>query len=232
MKKCLLFVCVGVVCLGVLLTGLAIYSGRNAGNEALENTEEDAVAEDTANDAVVEDAAEDTVVEDTEDDTVMEDAAEDDSAENVYTLYIGRNEAFLEYSFVYEGELNELGMIPVEVLFSEMAKLTGWNLDLADEITSGRGGVTVSFADTCSLFTGPPEEQKEEFFVYDNLDLADLLLESVKRTLQYHFVNPELGDPLSLDVYFCGPDGGDIFLPGIGVSIPSDVPYEGLESLT
>lgn len=74
-----------------------------------------------------------------------------------YTLYIGMDGTFQEYPMTYEGELDEQGLVPAEAMIAGMAELTGWNLDLADEITSGPGGMTVSFADTCSIFTGPPD---------------------------------------------------------------------------
>ena len=38
-------------------------------------------------------------------------------------------------------------------------------------------------------------------------------------------VDPELGDPDSVDVWFCGPDGGDLVLAGSGVTISSTEPY-------
>ena len=71
--------------------------------------------------------------------------------------------------------------------------LTGWSLDLAEPIFSGKGGITVSFADTSALFVGPPEEQREEFRVYDALQLDQTILDSLKKTLQCWAVDPELG---------------------------------------
>ena len=54
--------------------------------------------------------------------------------------------------------LNEQGMVPAEGVVAEVAELTGWNLDLAGEITTGKGGITVTFGETCALFSGPPQE--------------------------------------------------------------------------
>ena len=83
-------------------------------------------------------------------------------------------------------------------MIAGMAELTGWNLDLADEITSGPGGMTVSFADTCSIFTGPPDPQKEEFpRCMTRGELAATILDSIQHTLQYNFVDPEKGEPSS-----------------------------------
>lgn len=56
-----------------------------------------------------------------------------------------------------KGSWTSRAWCPAEAMVAGMAELTGWNLDLADEITSGPGGMTVSFADTCSIFTGPPD---------------------------------------------------------------------------
>ena len=68
--------------------------------------------------------------------------------------------------------------------------------------------------------------QKEEFFVYDNVQLTQTILDSIQRTLQYNFIDPELGDPSNLDVYFCL-EGGDISLEG-GAFVPHTQPYQGL----
>ena len=75
-------------------------------------------------------------------------------------LYIGVGNQFAEYPVEYTGELDENGQIPPEEVVSAMASLTGWSLDLAEPIFSGKGGITVSFADTSALFVGPPEEQR------------------------------------------------------------------------
>ena len=145
-----------------------------------------------------------------------------------YTLYIGMDGTFQEYPMTYEGELDEQGLVPAEAMIAGMAELTGWNLDLADEITSGPGGMTVSFADTCSIFTGPPDPQKEEFHVYDAGELAATILDSIQHTLQYNFVDPEKGEPSSLDIYYCDAAGESITIPGLDVTIPMDTPYSGL----
>ena len=144
------------------------------------------------------------------------------------TLYIGMDDQFQQYQEPYEGTLNEQGMVPAEGVVAEMAQLTGWNLDLADEITSGPGGMTVSFADTCSIFTGPPDPQKEEFHVYDAGELAATILDSIQHTLQYNFVDPEKGEPSSLDIYYCDAAGESSTIPGLDVTIPMDTPYSGL----
>ena len=153
------------------------------------------------------------------------DAGQTPQAQTV-TLYIGMDDHFQQYQEEYEGTLNEQGMVPAEGVVAEMAQLTGWNLDLAGEITTGKGGITVPFGETCALFSGPPEEQKDEFRVYDSYQLDETILDSVKKTLQNWAVVPGKGDPDSVDVYYCGPDGKDLVLINSGWTISSTQPYE------
>lgn len=150
---------------------------------------------------------------------------QDDAARTV-TLYIGTGDQFQQYQETYRGALNDLGMVPPEGVVAEMAELTGWNLDLAGDITTGKGGLTVTFAETCALFSGPPEVQKDEFHVYDSYQLDQTILDSVKKTLQNWAVVPGQGDPNSVDVYYCGPDGKDLVLINSGWTISSTQPYE------
>lgn len=57
------------------------------------------------------------------------------------------------------------GEVTPENLIAAMGELTGWDLTLSedDPVTTGKGGMTVSFAPESAIFTGPPEEQKDEF---------------------------------------------------------------------
>ena len=143
-----------------------------------------------------------------------------ESAEYTATLYIGRDGQFQEYPVTSSEEITP------EWLIAQIASLTGWNLDLAEPVTSGRGGASVTFAESSSIVTGPPEPQKEEFFVYDSVELLQTILDSVQHTLQYYFVDPTLGDPQSLDLYF-SLNNEDIVLPD-GVVVPFDQPYIGV----
>lgn len=153
------------------------------------------------------------------------DAGQTSQAQMV-TLYIGMDDHFQQYQEEYDGMLNEQGMVPAEGVVAEMAELTGWNLDLAGEITTGKGGITITFGETCALFSGPPQEQKDEFHVYDSYQLDETILDSVKKTLQNWAVVPGQGDPDSVDVYYCGPDGKDLVLINSGWTISSTQPYE------
>ena len=135
------------------------------------------------------------------------------------TLYIGMDGQFKEYPLELAEEITP------EALVAGISGLTGWNLDLAGEITDGKGGMTVMFAETSALFVGPPDPQKDEFRVFDAGQLDQTILDSVQKTLQNWAVVPGVGDPDRLDIYFCGPDGGDLVLENIGVTIPHTEPY-------
>ena len=143
-----------------------------------------------------------------------------ESAEYTATLYIGHDGQFQEYPVTSSEEITP------EWLIAQMASLTGWNLDLSEPITSGKGGASVTFAESSSIVTGPPEPQKEEFFVHDSVELLQTILDSVQHTLQYYFVDPTLGDPQSLDLYF-SLNNEDIVLPD-RVVVPFDQPYAGV----
>jgi hypothetical protein len=117
-----------------------------------------------------------------------------------------------------------------EELVAGIEELTGWKLTLADEITDGKGGMTVSFAKDACLFVGPPEEQKEEFHVYDASQLTFAVLDSVQKTLQC-WASPT--NPDSVDIYFCMEGDVPLELDSLGVTLPMDQPYshEGLQTL-
>ena len=151
------------------------------------------------------------------------DGSASDSSQNSRsaTLYIGMNGEFKEYPLEAKEEVNYYTLV------AGIAELTGWNLDLESAV-EGNGKIVISFADTCSLFVGPPEEQKEEFRVLDGGQLDLTILDSIQHTLQYNFVDPEKGEPSSLDIYYCDAAGESITIPGLDVTIPMDTPYSGL----
>lgn len=131
-------------------------------------------------------------------------------------LYIGMNGDFYVYPLETKDEVNYYTLV------AGIAELTGWNLDLESAV-EGNGKIVISFADTCSLFVGPPEEQKEEFRVLDAGQLDQTILDSIQKTIQ-EWVGTEDGAP---EVYFTAADGGDLVLSGIGVTISADEPYTG-----
>lgn len=136
-------------------------------------------------------------------------------------LYIGRAGQYGTYRLPYEGEAAP------DQLIGAIAALTGWDLSLDGPVLRDASGITVTFSERCALFTGPPEPQREDFFVYDAQELCEVLLDSVCRTLQWNAVNPKLEDPKALPVYFRGPEG-NLVLEDIGFTQPEDIPYGGL----
>ncbi len=153
----------------------------------------------------------------------------DDSDESTVTLYItlDRGQSFIEVPVALEDNQIVDYTEPqlAYFLIEEIANATGWNLDLAEDITSGKGGFGICFASTSSLFVGPPDPQVDEFFVFDAYGLSQAVLDSVKYTLQYNFVDATLGDPSSLDIYFYGENDTDLTLPSINAYVPMTEPY-------
>ena len=94
----------------------------------------------------------------------------------------------MEYSMSYEGALTP------ETLIQGIAELTGRNLSLADTVATGRGSMSVCLADESSLYMGPPDPQKDEFHVFDGMQLAEMILDSIQKTLQEGFTG-EGGTP-------------------------------------
>ena len=140
--------------------------------------------------------------------------------EQTATLYIGtRAGGFTEYSMAYEGELSP------ETLIQGIADLTGWDLTLAEPVISGKGGMSVCLSSESTLFQGPPDPQKEEFFMFGLDDLAETLLDSIQKTLQKGFTL-EGGDPDALDIWYYTEGEQPLELPGLDKSWPIDQPYE------
>ena len=136
-------------------------------------------------------------------------------------VYIGMEGDFHTFPVQIDGE------VTAEALIGAMAELTGWNLDLADAVTTGKGGATVCFAPTSSLFTGAPDPQVEQFHVYDDVQLIASILDSVQATLQHFYVS-SLGDPSSMDIWYVGEGYTELTFPSVGARVPMDAPYSGL----
>ena len=140
--------------------------------------------------------------------------------EQTATLYIGTKAGgFAEYPMTYEGELT------AEKLIQGIADLTGWDLTLAESVVSGKGGMSVCLSGESSLFTGPPDPQKEEFHMYDVGQLAETILDSIQKTLQEGFTG-EGGDPDALDIWYYMEGDQPLELPILGLSWPIDQPYQ------
>lgn len=136
------------------------------------------------------------------------------------TLYIGTKAGgFTEYPITCQGELTP------EKLIQGIAGLTGWDLTLAEDVVSGKGGMSVCLSSGAALFTGPPDPQKEEFHVYDAGQLAETILDSIQKTLQEGFTL-EGGDPDTLDIWYYMEGDHPLELPALGLSWPIDQPYQ------
>ncbi len=136
------------------------------------------------------------------------------------TLYIGtRNIGFLEYPLTYEGDLTP------ELLIQGIADLTGWDLTLAETVTTGKGGMSVCLSGESSLFVGPPDPQKEDFHVFSADQLAEMILDSIQKTLQMDFTGQ--GDnPDAIDIYYYMEGEQPLELPNLGLSWSLDEPYQ------
>ena len=144
--------------------------------------------------------------------------------EQTATLYIGTKAGgFAEYPMTYEGELTP------ETLIQGIADLTGWNLTLAEPVISGKGGMSVCLSNESALFAGPPDPQKEEFFMFGLDDLAETLLDSIQKTLQEGFTL-EGGDPDALDIWYYMEGEQPLELPGLDKYWNIDQPYQWAEA--
>ena len=133
------------------------------------------------------------------------------------TLYIGTEGNFKEYTV-------EIDSLSPENLLKAMSELTDWNLDLAADITTGKGGMSVCLSNNSALFMGPPDPQKDEFHMFDTETLCHTILDSIKKTLQENFVY-EGGDPDSIDIYFYMEGEKPLTLENLGMSWSLEEPY-------
>ena len=132
-------------------------------------------------------------------------------------LYIGTEGNFKEYTV-------EIDSLSPENLVKAMSELTTWNLDLAGDITTGKGGMSVCLSNDSALFMGPSDPQKEEFHMFDAESLCHTILDSIKKTLQENFVY-EGGDPDSIDIYFYMEGEKPLTLENLGMSWSLEEPY-------
>ena len=143
-----------------------------------------------------------------------------ETAEQTATLYIGTKAGgFTEYPMTYTGDLTP------EALIQGISDLTGWDLTLAGEVISGKGGMSVCLSEQSALFVGPPDPQKEEFHMYDVGQLSQTILDSIQKTLQEGFTL-EGGDPDALDIWYYLEGEKPLELPTLNLSWPLDQPYQ------
>ena len=144
--------------------------------------------------------------------------------EQTAALYIGTKAGgFTKYPMTYEGELTP------EMLIQGISDLTGWNLTLAEDVTKDKDGIGVCLSNESSLFTGPPDPQKEEFYVYGAEELAEIILDSIQETLQKSVVS-ESDDSDLPDIRYYTEGMQPLELPNLGLSWPIDQPYQWAEA--
>ena len=204
-----------ITCAGALLLALTSCSSLGLGGNKAQSSSQGSASSSSASSSAGSTAGSGAA---SDDDMIGADGSTSTSSQNSRsaTLYIGMNGQFKEYPMETKED------ITYYTLVGAIAELTGWNLDLESAV-EGNGKIVISFADTSSLFVGPPEEQKEEFRVLDAGQLDQTILDSIQKTIQ-EWVGTEDG---KAEVYFTPADGGDQALSGIGVTITADEPYTG-----
>ncbi len=89
-------------------------------------------------------------------------------------------------------------------VIAALAKETGWNLDLAKPVSIDDNGIaTVAFAADSGVYGQPPEEQKDDYHVYDVDDWLFTVFNSVAESLQANGCSA---------VCFTAPDGGKLVI--------------------
>ena len=146
---------------------------------------------------------------------------ESEPEKNKVDLYIGTRNNFKTY------EVETYEEVTPDMLINEISKLTDWDLSLSEPVTTGKGGMSVTFSPECALVTGPPIEQKDEFHVFDSIGLSQMILDSIQETFLKNFIIKE-NDTTILDIYF-SIDGKNINIPDLGKEIPFDKPYNSEE---
>ncbi len=158
------------------------------------------------------------------DDKITTEDSEETGLES-FTLYI----ALGDDGNYTEVVIETAETITPDFLIAQISEVTNWDLTLNDAVTTGKGGMTVSFAPTCALYVGPPDPQTEAYFVYDQYQLTTAILNSIQKTLQCYYVDESLGgDPNSLDIYYCGENDTPLYFENIGASVPLTEPYSEL----
>ncbi len=133
-------------------------------------------------------------------------------------LFVGQLNQFTpmpQYPFTYQGELT------VDVLNSALKTLTNLDFNINSIVVNGDSAV-VDWSSTSSLISGLGNvEQKEEFFVFDNVSLNYLMLDTVFSTVTNNYS--------VINVYYTM-DGGSELVPtdmGQYVTFPLNERYMG-----
>ena len=159
------------------------------------------------------------------DDAKAQDEVEYNEIQNQSVIYIGMNGEFSEYPVTHDLKNfndTEKTELYVESLIDEMSILTGWDLDCDISVYKTVG---VAFVDGGTLFTEPPEVQKEEFHMFSAEQMVQTILDSVKKTIQMN-LGAENAD--LIEVYFSSESIDELIFPNINMYVPIDEAYTGL----
>ena len=127
------------------------------------------------------------------------------------TLFIWNVDTYKQVTWKYRDTLT------VQKLLEGLQHETNWDLSTA-AVKYDDQDVTIRWSDRSSLYRGLPKQQNKEYLVFNRRDLDAAILDSVKTT-----ITENLG--FSYTVYYAGPNGGDLTLPEVGVTIPADDPF-------
>ena len=141
-------------------------------------------------------------------------------------IYIGTDGDFA----VYRGSATS--QPSPEDLIQAIAQLTGWNLTLAQPVEVVEDGYALVFTDDCSLVAGPPDPQKEEFHMFDSVQMVETALDSIRQTLRAQSAADGFSDPDQVQIYVSLEGGREVSLPEAGIRVPADQPYDGVVSLS
>ncbi len=141
-------------------------------------------------------------------------------------IYIGTDGDFA----VYRGSATS--QPSPEDLIQAIAQLTGWNLTLAQPVEVVEDGYALVFTDDCSLVAGPPDPQKEEFHMFDSVQMVETALDSIRQTLRAQSAADGFSDPDQVQIYVSLEGGREVSLPEAGIRVPADQPYDGVVPLS
>ena len=127
---------------------------------------------------------------------------------------------------VYKGSC--LSQPTPEDLVAALAQLTGWDLTLAQPVEILEDGYSLVFTQDCSLVVGPPDPQKEEFHVYDQAQLVQTALDSIRQTLRVQSLADGFQEPDQVQIYVRLEGDRELSSPDNGFRVPMDQPYDGL----
>lgn len=128
------------------------------------------------------------------------------------SLAIGRPDAMKQVSV----NVNIDTDVTPDLLLEALAKETGWNLSFAAPVTlDANGNAVVALAEDGSIYGNPPENQKNDYYVYDVNDWIYTVLNSIDATFKANDIT---------GVRFTAPDGSDLSVNNgdVQFALPSD----------